>query len=430
MRFNHLLWTSWRGISGNALRAALTALGVMIGVASVIVTLALGNGACAAVEASFRYLGSNEVQLSTKMEYKDGNYQEKGKKLTYEELLHLPEYASLVQDVEMSVGRTVKTRRGRNVVDVNLSGTTASAVTALVRSGFSQPIGWEGKRALTAADFLTDGRFYTPAEVLQNEAVCVLANQTADDLFPAEEPVGAMVWIDRKPYTVIGVLTKLEAVNPDERAYDKSNEGIYIPIGSAIQNLYDKEPSVNADVMIYQAAKMDEAKKQISDYLRQKHAIMADEQNHYEDDFTLTTKQDLLGAQQEAARTFSVLLTAMAIVSLTVGGIGIMNVMLVSVTERTREIGVRLAMGATRRDIVLQFLFEAMMLSAASGVAGIVCGIIIIPLVASFNQGVALLAPESIPLSFGVALLTGVSFGLYPALRAARLDPIMALGYE
>jgi putative ABC transport system permease protein len=138
----------------------------------------------------------------------------------------------------------------------------------------------------------------------------------------------------------------------------------------------------------------------------------------------------LLGVQLDAARTFSMLLTAMAIVSLGVGGIGIMNVMLVSITERTREIGVRMAIGARRRDIVFQFLLEALLLSAVSGVLGIALGVMVIPIAASLNQGNALLAPASIPLSFGVALATGVIFGLYPALRAARLDPIEALGYE
>ncbi|MCE1253199.1 MAG: ABC transporter permease, partial [Anaerolineae bacterium] len=422
--------TAWRGITANSLRATLTALGVMIGVASVIMTLALGNGARAAVEASFRFLGSDQVQIAAEMEFKNGEMQEKGKPLTYVEGLLLPEKAALVRDVEMSVSRSVKLRRNRYNVDAPLSGTTASVIASLASSGEVQPVGWLADRRLTPEDFLLDGRFYTPAEVLQDMDVCVLASQTADDLFPAEEALGKSIWINRKPYTVIGILVETEAVNPADRVNGKSNEGIFIPIGSAIKNLYDKAPSVRVTAIIDKPELMNEAKQQISSFLRSEHAIMPDSEGKYEDDFSLTTKQDLLGAQQEAARTFSVLLTAMAVVSLTVGGIGIMNVMLVSVTERTREIGVRLAMGATRRDIVLQFLLEAILLSAASGFAGIVVGILMIPLAAMLNQGAALLAPESIPLSFGVALLTGVSFGLYPALRAARLDPITALRYE
>jgi putative ABC transport system permease protein len=144
----------------------------------------------------------------------------------------------------------------------------------------------------------------------------------------------------------------------------------------------------------------------------------------------LTTRQDVLGAQMAAARTFSLLLAAMAVVSLVVGGIGIMNVMLVSVTERTREIGVRLAVGAQKKDIVGQFLLEATLICAAGGVLGIAVGILVIPLAATLNQGIALLAADSIPLAFGVAVVTGLGFGLYPAVRAAHLDPIEALRYE
>jgi putative ABC transport system permease protein len=175
---------------------------------------------------------------------------------------------------------------------------------------------------------------------------------------------------------------------------------------------------------------MAEAREAISSFLRRRHDIDKDEIGEWKDDFEMTTRQDLLGAQQEAARTFSFLLAAMATVSLVVGGIGIMNVMLVSVTERTREIGVRLAVGARPQDIIAQFLLEAVLISAFGGLLGIAVGVLIIPLVANLNQGVALLAPGSIPLAFGVALLIGLVFGLYPAVRASRLDPIEALRYE
>ena len=175
---------------------------------------------------------------------------------------------------------------------------------------------------------------------------------------------------------------------------------------------------------------MEEAKRQVAIYLRGRHGVEQDEEGEWQDDFHLTTKQDILGAQQEAARTFSLLLIALAVVSLVVGGIGIMNVMLVSVGERTREIGIRLAVGARQRDVVAQFLLEAVMLSAAGGLLGIAPGTLAIPVAAVLNQGMAVLDPGSIPLAFGVALFTGVVFGLYPALRAARLDPVEALRYE
>ena len=203
-----------------------------------------------------------------------------------------------------------------------------------------------------------------------------------------------------------------------------------MPISSAIQMLYEDEPSVFVTARIGDERRMDIAKAQIAEYLRERHQIEKDAEENYMDDFDLTTRKDLLGAQQESAQTFSLLLTAMAIVSLVVGGIGIMNVMLVSVTERTREIGVRLAVGANSADIIRQFLFEAVVLSAGGGFLGVVIGILAIPVAASLNEGIAVLAPASIPLAFGLALVTGIVFGIYPAVRASRLDTVEALRYE
>ena len=426
----NLLWTAWRGLAANRLRAVLTALGVMIGVAAVIVTLALGNGARAAVDASFRYLGSNQIQLNTKMEFKKGEFKEVGQKLVYREALELPEAAPLAEQVEVTVNRVVKARRGRNVADLTATGTTAEALTSLGSKGQVQPVSWPDGKPLTLEAFLGQGRYFLPAEVLQDAEVCLLAYETADDLFGGEDPLGQMVWVNRRAYTVIGVLTELETVNPAERQYAKPNVGLYLPVGVAIRDLYDEEPAVNVTITVRDPARMDETRQQVAAFLRSKHNIMPAADGSYKDDFAMTTKQDLLGAQQEAARTFSILLTAMAVVSLSVGGIGIMNVMLVSVTERTREIGIRLAVGARRGDITAQFLLEAVLLSAVSGVLGVALGVLAIPLAAILNNGVALLAPDSIPLAFSVALATGVAFGLYPALRAARLNPIEALGYE
>jgi putative ABC transport system permease protein len=293
-----------------------------------------------------------------------------------------------------------------------------------------QPANWPEGETFGSQDFIGEGRFFTPEEVLTGAPVCVLGYRTALDLFAGDNPIGETIWVERTRCIVIGVLSELESTDVQNLYSSDPNQALLLPISTVIQTLYDEEPSVYMIVHVWDANRIDEAKEQISTYLRERHQIQQDETGEYLDDFDMTTRKDILGQQQEAARTFSILLAAMATVSLVVGGIGIMNVMLVSVTERTREIGVRLAVGAKQKDIVSQFLIEAIFISLSGGLVGIVAGILIIPLAASLNNGVALLLPGSIPLAFGVALLTGVLFGLYPALRASRLDPIEALRYE
>jgi putative ABC transport system permease protein len=278
--------------------------------------------------------------------------------------------------------------------------------------------------------FLSQGRFFTPAEVLEAASVCVLGSETATDLFAGDDPLGATVWVNRHRCQVIAVLAELESIDESQRYTTNPNETFFMPVSTAIQILYDEPPPVNVTAHVSDEKRMDEAKAQIAAYLRQRHQVEKDDQGNYQDDFNLTTRKDILGAQQEAANTFALLLAAMAVVSLVVGGIGIMNVMLVSVIERTREVGVRMAVGARQRDILAQFLLEATLISMAGGIVGVAMGVLSIPLAAVLNQGMALLDPVSIPLSLGVAILTGIIFGLYPALRAARLDPIEALHYE
>ncbi len=422
--------TAFVGISSNVLRAVLTTLGIIIGVASVISMLALGNGARAAVEANFRNLGSDMVQISVSEKIEQGEMVPVGQILSYEEGLRMPQNVPLVRQVIMSISGAGKVRHGFNVLDMQISGTTAEGLDVLAAQGNAQPLDWPDGVPLNGAAFLGSGRFFTPAEVFSHADVCVLGQKTAEQLFGGDPPLEETVWVNRRKCLVIGVLTELEVTNPALRNQMRPNEAFYLPISTAINNLFDEEPSVQITARVNDESRMGEARQQISDYLRGRHNVTKDEVGQWRDDFELTTRQDILGAQQQAARTFSFLLAAMAAVSLVVGGIGIMNVMLVSVTERTREIGVRLAVGARPRDIVSQFLLEAILISGLGGLLGIAVGVLSIPLVAGINQGVALLDPLSIPLAFGVALLTGLAFGLYPALRAARLDPIEALRYE
>jgi putative ABC transport system permease protein len=424
------LRTALVGLLRNALRTFLTILGIIIGVASVIATLALGNGARAAVNANFRSLGSDQIQIDSDLELKKGTMQVVGKTLTYKDGLGMPGAVPLVDRAEMTVIGSTKVRYGLQTDDVGFQGTDSGALLGVISQGSVQPLNWPSNKLLTPAAFIGQGRFFTDAEVLDGDAVCVLGYQTALDLFNGDNPIGATVWVNRKPCQVIGTLAELEAISVEDRINTRPNEALILPIGFAIQNLFDTEPWVTVIAHVTDESKIEEAKAQIATYLRQRHGITQAPDGKYADDFHMTTKQDVLGAQLQSAATFSLLLTELATVSLIVGGIGIMNMMLVSVSERTHEIGVRMAVGARSRDIVAQFLLESMLLSSVGGLLGIAVGVLTVPIAASLNQGVALLDPVSVPMAFGVSLVTGLIFGLYPALRAARLDPIEALRYE
>jgi putative ABC transport system permease protein len=364
------------------------------------------------------------------MAFDDDELVTAGKELTYEDGLLMPGEVELVSRVDMAVNAPAKARFGRATLDMTISGVTGSALETIVSAGEVQPVNRVDGEALTLDSFLAEGRFFTDLEVLENGPVCVLGSQTATDLFGGDNPVGQTIWVNRERCEVIGVLTEVEYIDESQRYRNNPNLNLFMPISTVIQMFYEDEPSVMMTAFVKDESRMEEAKQQIRDYLRERHEIQADVSGEYRDDFHLTTRKDVLGAQQEAANTFSLLLAAMAIVSLIVGGIGIMNVMLVSVTERTREVGVRLAVGARSRDIVLQFLLEAILISIGGGVLGVALGILSIPLAASLNSGLALLEPGSIPLALVVSVMVGVLFGIYPALRAARLDPIEALRYE
>lgn len=422
--------TALQGIRSNMLRSALTMLGIIIGVASVITMLALGNGARQEVESSFRFLGSDEMQIGMDQVFKDGEMQPKGKLLSYVDGLNMVEQVDLVDHVEMVVNGYGKARYGRFVADVAVTGAMADALPSLMQAANLQPIGQISTEDIGTETFLADGRFFSPLEVAAGADVCVLAWDTAQELFSGDDPLGETIWLNRHRCQIIGVLHQMESLSVEDRFDADINRGIYMPISTAVNQLFEEEPAVAMMAHVRDESQMEAAKAQVQAYLRGQHQITADSEGNYNDDFYVTTRQDVLGTRLAAARTFSLLLAAMATVSLLVGGIGIMNVMLVSVTERTREIGVRTAVGAQRRDLVLHFLLEATLISAMGGLLGVAVGILSIPLVAQLNNSQAVLQPDSIPLSFGVALLTGMLFGLYPAVRAAYLNPMEALRYE
>lgn len=430
MRWRELIRTALLGVSSNPLRSALTALGVIIGVASVIATLALGNGAKVAVEEQFQSLGSDEIMVSAKMEMREGEVKPVGKILSYEDGLKMAGELPGVDRVDMEVSGTQKVRYGRASDSMAISGTTATGLDALAVKGELQPIGHDSKKPLKPEDFIDRGRFFTPAEVLGNARVCVIGAETARTLFSGDDPIGQTVMVGRQRMVVIGVLKRLEYTDPSKQGFGKPNDTLVIPISTAIRQLYEDEPSVDMTVHVADAKKMDEMRASAVKFLRKRHDLERDATGKWKDDFSITTREQILGAQQEAARMFSLLLAGMAAVALVVGGIGIMNVMLVSVSERTREIGVRLAIGARSRDIVRQFLLEAALIGVVGGVLGTAVGLLAVPAVATLFDRPAALDPRSIPLALFVALATGITFGVYPAVRASKLDPIEALRYE
>jgi hypothetical protein len=217
MTFLDVLRTALSGISANKLRTGLTMLGIIIGVASVIATLALGNGARAAVENSFRFLGSDQIQVGAEFKIEDGESRPAGKLLTYEDGLTLADAAPLIDRVEMTVRGTGKVRHGQTTLDMPFTGVDAGALTGKIAGGKVQPVGWPAGDMLTSEAFLASGRFFTHSEVAAGAQVCVLGYRTADDLFLGDDPIGQTVWINRKPCEVIGVVAELETVDQQER---------------------------------------------------------------------------------------------------------------------------------------------------------------------------------------------------------------------
>ena len=273
MLLTDLLRTALRSVSANKLRAALTMLGVVIGVASVIAMLALGNGARAAVDATFQSLGANQIQLGQRFEMQDGEMQPMGEKLTFIDGLDIAATIPLVERVEMSVSKTLKARFGQNSIEINAIGTTFDAIEGIASSGEVQPVGWTGGDAISVDDFLSEGRFFSTEEVLAGVPVCILGYQTALDLFSGDNPIGEPIWMDRKRCTVVGVLAELESTDIQNRYQSDPNEALIMPISAMILLLYEEEPSVYMVAHVTDANRIDEAKEQITAYLREKHQI-------------------------------------------------------------------------------------------------------------------------------------------------------------
>jgi len=399
------LQTALESLAHNKLRSLLTTLGVIIGVASVIVTLALGTGAQEAVKEHFRGLGSNVLTVFPAMSMWDGggNPGQEARPITYEEAQGLRDLPHIGQ-VKISLGGGATLVFGRESLDTNVLGV---------------PTDW---LADMPPDYIAQGEFFDEYDVEDAARVAVIGQTVARELFPGQDPLGQQMRVNRVHFLVIGVIKELG--RPDPRV-DPNNQ-VLIPI-TAAASLFGKDRSVSVQVRVGDEKEIDAAIEAIESYFREVHEIEPEE----EVDVEVFNPREVTQAQQEAAETFALLLVGLAVVSLVVGGIGIMNVMLVSVMERTREIGVRLAVGASRWDIVRQFLIEAVALSLSGGMLGVAVGILAIPVLSRYKPDLSVvLTWQSIPMACGVALAVGIVFGLYPAVRASRLDPVEALRYE
>jgi len=400
-----LVQLGFSALTRNRMRAALTVLGIVIGVAAVISTLAIGQGARAAVQAQIRSMGANTV--------------------------------SVIPGTVTSGGARggmggITTMTGDDATAIMRECPSVSAVAPGVRS-FAQVVygnqNWSTSIQGTTGDFnlirqwpVDKGVGLTDSDVRGAAKVCVLGANVARELFGDGDPVGQTVRIKDIPFRVVGVLS----VKGGTGWGGDNDDTVLVPITTAQRKFLGITHVHWISVSAASETQVGAAVEQISDLLRQRHRIRTGEN----DDFFIRTQQEAADTAEATSKVMTLLLASIAAVSLLVGGIGIMNIMLVSVTERTREIGVRRAVGARQFDIMMQFLVESAFLSLAGGAFGVVLGMLSARLISQLARWPTMIQPEAVFLAFGFSTLVGLFFGFYPARRAATLDPIEALRYE
>ena len=405
-----VLRVSVQSLLAHKMRSFLTMLGVVIGVGAVIALVAVGQGTQAQVVSQFESLGSNLLTVSpfTNFGFSRGGLQQNVRQLTDADVKAIKGLATAVARVapEYSASNTT----------VSYAGQTASPSVTGVTADYAPVRNWTVAR----------GRFITPEDNDNLAMVVLLGQQVIEDLFGSASvnPVGETIRINRQNYEVIGVLKSKGTSGPQNQ-----DDIIFMPLRTAQLKLGGAGTNTvrSINLSVKSADEMDLAQAQVTAILRTLHGLEAGADN----DFMVQNQADILSTVEETTGTFTTLLGSIAAISLLVGGIGIMNIMLVSVTERTREIGLRKAVGAKRRDVLIQFLTEAIVLSVLGGLIGVAVGIggaqLISPLLGSSK---ALVTPQSVVLALAVSLGIGIFFGFYPANRAAQMNPIDALRYE
>jgi putative ABC transport system permease protein len=399
-----------RALRVNKLRSALTMLGIVIGVGAVITMVAVGAGAQARVTEQIQSLGSNMIVVLSGSVTSGGVRMGSGSQLTITE----DDAWAIQREVPLVEAAAPSMRGGGQIIYGNLNwATSVQGVTPEYFIARDWPV--------------VSGRDLTQEDVDGATKVALVGQTVALNLFGDTDPVGQVIRIRNVPFTIVGMLDR-----KGQTTYGQDQDDtVLIPLSTAKKKVLGVSQanarSVGAiSVKVREASLMSAAEQEIRTLLRQRHRLQA----YQDDDFWIRNLAEVLESQEASSRVLTILLAAIASVSLVVGGIGIMNIMLVSVTERTREIGLRMAVGARGRDILSQFLVEAVTLSLIGGLIGIAFGLMGTYAIAYFAAWRTLVDPRAILVAFGFAAAVGVFFGFYPARKAAGLDPIEALRYE
>ena len=399
---------SFRALKVNKMRSALTMLGIIIGVGAVIAMIAIGTGASKRIAEQISSMGSNLLMILPGATTAGGVRMGAGTQptLNMADTEAILKECPAVSDVAPVLNGVAQIVYGHQNWSTGVVGTTPGMLN--VRD-------WP----------LAAGRPFTQQDVKSATKVCLLGQTVVENLFGDMDPIGHIIRIKKIPFTVVGVLSS-KGQSPQGQDQDDT---IYVPVTTAQKKLFGTTfPGMVRIIMVKgkSAETLSAAEKQITQLLRQRHRIGVKLDN----DFTVRNLTQFMQTAEQSTKVMALLLGAIASVSLLVGGIGIMNIMLVSVTERTREIGIRMAIGAKTWDIRLQFIIEALILSLIGGVAGIIAGISGSRIITLFAGWSTIVSPFSVFIAFGFSGLVGIFFGFYPAYKASLLDPIEALRYE
>jgi len=397
-----------RALRVNKMRSALTMLGIIIGVGAVITMLAVGTGASQRISEQISSIGSNLLIILPGTTTAGGIRMGVGTQptLSMADAEAIKRESTAVSYVAPDLSEVAQVVYGNQNWSTGIRGTTPEILN--VRE-------WS----------LASGRVFTEQDIKSASKVCLLGQTVVENLFGDIDPVGKIIRIKKVPFTVVGVL---ERKGPSPRGVDQ-DDVVYVPITTAQKKLIGTAFPGMVSIIMVKARSTEDlsvAEKQITELLTQRHRIGPKQEN----DFTVRNLTQMMQAAEQSTRTMTILLGAIASVSLIVGGIGIMNIMLVSVTERTREIGIRMAVGAKTWDIRMQFIIEALTLSLMGGVAGIIVGIAGSKVLSILAEWSTIISPFSILLAFSFSALVGIFFGFYPAYKASLLNPIEALRYE